>query len=403
MKSYWIWLGLHIIVWLFAFLYLHENLTEMIWRLFGVSLFFILFFILPLLKNRPTVLTMLLAINACLSVITLFPGPYTGLNPFLILILTLLIAEAFQKSPYRLAFLVSGVSSIGMIYICYYTNAFLSIIAFILLYFVFLHAGLLLYKQNKDDKKDLFFRYDALLSEFRRLKRQAISEEEAARQEERNLIGHEIHDSVGHKLTALLVQLEAFRIQSSEQDQDHVTALKNLAQESLDETRSAVKALKNTNHGGLQGIIRLIRRLETESFIRTTFSVKYGAFAIPLNGEQSFVIYRSVQEALTNIMRHSQAREANISFAAPGGSVFRFEISNPVQDNRPFQEGFGLSEMRKRMENIGGHLEVRKTEEQFIVNGTLQITAGGEHNDKNIVSRRSGHGETGVKNDDRNR
>jgi len=85
------------------------------------------------------------------------------------------------------------------------------------------------------------------------------------------------------------------------------------------------------------------------------------------------VIYRSVQEGLTNIMKHSHAREAEIVFEAPGGSVFRFEISNPVKDNHRFQEGFGISSMRERLEKIGGQLDVQKTKEFFMISGTLKL------------------------------
>lgn len=377
MKLYWIWLFFHMIVWLFAFIYADESLSNIPGRLFGFFLFLLLIFILPLFKQQPVVTAIILTLNTCLAAIILLPEPHTVWNPFLLFILSLLIAEAFLKLSYRLAAIVSGTALIGMIFTLFYTTASFMIISFVFIYFILLHVGIFLFKQNHDDKEDLFSRYDALLSEFRQLKRQIASEEEIARQEERHIIGHEIHDSVGHKLTALLMQLEAFRLQADEQHQDRVQSLKDLAQESLHETRRAVKELKNTNHSGLQGVLRLIRRLETESFIRTSFSVKHGAFAIPLSGEQSFVIFRSVQEALTNIMKHSKAREAAISFEAPGGSIFRFEISNPVQNNNRFQEGFGLSEMRKRIEKIGGELDVSKTGEQFIVRGTIKLDLSG--------------------------
>lgn len=88
-----------------------------------------------------------------------------------------------------------------------------------------------------------------------------------------------------------------------------------------------MKVLKSNEIGGLQGILRLIRMLETESFIRIQFSVKHGAFTVPLTGEQSFVIFRSVQEALTNIMKHSNAREAEISFEAPGAVFFVLKLA----------------------------------------------------------------------------
>lgn len=172
------------------------------------------------------------------------------------------------------------------------------------------------------------------------------------------------------------MQLEAFRLDVSESNQEQVQSLKVLASESLEETRRAVKSLKTTEAGGLPGILRLIRKLEMESFMRIHFSVKHGAFTAPLTGEQAFAIFRSVQEALTNIMKHSTSREAEVMFEAPGGSIFRFEISNPITGDQPFQEGFGLTSMRERLERLGGDLEVFQTDEQFILRGYVKIEMG---------------------------
>ncbi|WP_256855835.1 sensor histidine kinase [Terribacillus halophilus] len=205
------------------------------------------------------------------------------------------------------------------------------------------------------------------------MKRQLLVEEQQARQDERMLIGHEIHDSVGHKLTALLFQFEAFRLTAAEKDKETVEKLKELAEQSLEETRQAVRSFKQREGSGLQGVIRLIRKLEMESFMKIQFSVKHGAFAAPLTGEQSFAIYRAVQEALTNIMKHSSTREAQVIFESPGGSIFRFEVINSAPHNRYFQEGYGLKSMRERLEKVGGSLEIDFGAQRFLVRGTIRL------------------------------
>lgn len=381
MKLYWIWFLFNAVAWSFAILYVSEGVSVITWQLLGLSVFFILFFIMPLMKEKPIISSIFFVTNSLISIITLFPQQGEDFNPFLLLILSLLIGEAYFQLSNRLACIVVAVSVAGVLSIMLNTDIPIFAISFILMYLVFLIAAIILFKQTKNEKDDYFARYDALLSEYRGLKRRLVFEEEAARQEERMLIGHEIHDSVGHKLTALLMQMEGFRLKADEKDKEQIQSLKTLANESLEETRSAVKVLKNNQVGGLQGVLRLIRKLETESFIRIHFSVKHGAFTVPLTGEQSFVIFRSVQEALTNIMKHSNAREAEVSFEAPGGSVFRFEISNPVKNNYRFKEGFGLTSMRERLEKIGGQLEIQKTEEQFIVRGFIKLAAEGENDD----------------------
>jgi signal transduction histidine kinase len=372
-KSYWLWLLFNVIVWLFALLYFDQSNGEMIWKLFGTALYFIVFFITPLVKHNHNYLLTLLGINTVITVLMLYPISDVSFNPYLILILSLVLAEGFYYLHIRHSFILGGFSFIAIMVTTFTSERLLYIQIFIFLYWILLVAAMIFYKKTKEHSDDLEARYDALISEYRSLKRRRVSEDEITRQEERMLIAHEIHDSVGHKLTALLMQLEAFRLEVSEKNKDHVQSLKELASESLEETRRAVKSLKTNETGGLPGVLRLIRKLEMESYMRIHFSVKHGAFTAPLTGEQAFVIYRSVQEALTNTMKHSTVREAEIMFEAPGGSIFRFEISNPISERHPYQEGFGLTSMRERLERFGGGLEVFQTEEQFIVRGYLKL------------------------------
>lgn len=373
MKTYWLWLLLNLIVWPFAIVYFNQDMNSLTIRLLGVAIYFIHFFIIPLTVRKSGLLAFILSTNILLASFILLPFQNGSFNPYLILILSLLIAEGFHRLSLRHSMMVGAIGIMGLTINVLNSNLALSVQLIIGIYVILFMLGMILYKKTKDRSDNLEAQYQVLLSEYRDLKRRALSEEDVARQEERVLIAHEIHDSVGHKLTALLMQLEMFRLNISNEYTDQVHTLKELAQSSLEETRKAVKSLKTNETGGLPGILRLIRKLEMESFIRTHFSVKHGAFTAPLTGEQSFVIYRAVQEALTNMMKHSQAREAEITFEAPGGSIFRFEISNPVKDHHQYQEGFGLTSMRERLERFGGDLEVYKTEEKFVVTGFIKI------------------------------
>nr|WP_144928673.1 sensor histidine kinase [Paenibacillus bovis] len=377
MRSYWLWLFLHACVWLFSFYYIGESLRNMPFQLLGVAVYFILFFLIPLVVERPGILLIMLAMNIIIATLTLYPGEQGIFHPGLVLILSLILAEGFFRLSFKRSLLLAGIGTAALSIAVLPSNVEHNEQLLLALYFVMLLIALIFYKNTKDRTDDVETRYEALLAEYRNLKRRIVSEEEMTRQEERVLIAHEIHDSVGHKLTALLMQLEGFRLQAPEEYKEKVQSLKKLASSSLEETRRAVKSLKANDIGGLPGILRLIRKLEMESYIRIHFSVKHGAFTAPLTGEQSFVIYRSVQEGLTNIMKHSNAREAEIMFEAPGGSIFRFEISNPVTDDNTYQEGFGLTSMRERLEKFGGNLQVYKTAELFILKGDLKIGYGG--------------------------
>jgi signal transduction histidine kinase len=219
-------------------------------------------------------------------------------------------------------------------------------------------------------------RYDALLSEYRKLKREARNHEEAARIEERTHIARRIHDSVGHKLTSLLMQLETFRMQADGEYKQIAEQMKRLAQDSLQETRSAVKALKEEEPGGMQALLRLIRNLEAESYMQVEFVVRHGALSVVLDNDQSAAVYRSIQEALTNAMRHGSSRKVNILLESPGGSIFRFEVTNETSEyqDAPIREGFGLTAMRERVESAGGTLEIARQRNKFVVRGTFVLS-----------------------------
>ncbi|NEU36686.1 sensor histidine kinase, partial [bacterium LRH843] len=75
---------------------------------------------------------------------------------------------------------------------------------------------------------------------YRSLKRMSLEADKAARNEERTRIARDIHDSVGHKLTALLLNIQVLKM-SQELENVQLDQLKRLAEESLAETRHAVK------------------------------------------------------------------------------------------------------------------------------------------------------------------
>ncbi|MFD1739722.1 sensor histidine kinase [Bacillus salitolerans] len=369
-KTYLIWLAIHCIVWLLALIDIQPGLNEI--RLVSICLFFIVLFILPLFTKKPLLQTAFFCVQALTTIIIFYPID-SVLNPYVILVQLLIVAEAFFYLS-RLKSLVVLVIQLGSAMWIGMESSLTGLeLAWCGLLYLLVVLALFHYQSLHMREAEMKKKNDALLLEYRRMKRLLILEEEQARQDERSLIGHEIHDSVGHKLTALIMQFEAFRLTAAEQDKEKIKNLKDLAEQSLEETRRAVRSFKQREVGGLQGVIRLIRKLEMESFMKVSFSVQHGAFATPLTGEQSFAIYRAVQEALTNIMKHSSTREAQVIFESPGGSIFRFEVINLTKPTTFFQEGYGLMAMRERLEKVGGSLEVNYNERQFVVRGMIRL------------------------------
>ncbi|UFU00228.1 sensor histidine kinase [Radiobacillus kanasensis] len=388
-KTYFIWLSLQCVVWVLALLEVPSYLNT--GQLVSACVFFIILFILPLLTEKTVIQTVLFCTQSLATIVIFYPIEGVW-NPYVFLIHVLIIAEAVFYLSRLKSLVVMGVQLGSTTWILMKSSATISTLAWFAVLYLFIVTALLYHQVVHKRETVLQKKNDALLYEYRRMKRLLVTEEEQARQDERMLIGNEIHDSVGHKLTALLMQMEAFRLTAAEKDKEKIKTLKVLAEQSLDETRRAVKSFKQTEVGGLQGVIRLIRKLEMESFMKINFSVKYGAFATPLTGEQSFAIYRAVQEALTNIMKHSSTREAQVLFESPGGSIFRFEVANLTTTTIFYQEGYGLKAMRDRLEKVGGSLEIDHDERQFIVRGSISLTERGGDFDKGVTSRRPSDG-----------
>lgn len=210
--------------------------------------------------------------------------------------------------------------------------------------------------------------YEELFSEYRKLVRMNLNAENDARMKERTAIARDIHDSVGHRLTALIMKLEILSIQNTHSDYDE---LKSMAKDSLEEIRRSVKTMQTEENEGIATVVHLIRKLESESHIFVQFTMKQGILSVPLTNEKSVVLYRVIQEALTNAMRHAGSREVQVTIGKSAIGAISFEIKNAMYNPKPFIYGFGLNNMNERVKEIEGTLEVYQTEKQFVVRGTI--------------------------------
>jgi signal transduction histidine kinase len=223
------------------------------------------------------------------------------------------------------------------------------------------------YVYEREEQREM---YEQLLGEYRQLKRLSYETERSARLEERTRIAREIHDSVGHKLTALLMQLEMLSISKPKKEYEE---LKKLVCDSLEETRHAVKALKTEESEGISSMLQLIRKLESESRIMVHFTTKQGVLSVKLSNQQNIALYRVIQEALTNAMRHAQSREVFVTLGRSAVGDLEFSVKNRVFEPKPFQLGFGLTNMKERVEEVGGTLRIFQTDHEFVVQGTIPI------------------------------
>ena len=336
------------------------------------TLFFGLYFLVPVLKKRLAQI-----IYFILPLLMLWVFDFLQINGFVWMIYVALALQAsvtFQdKGLYIYTIYLYGITIIPPILL----EEWLFVGYTTLL--VLLVGTLYFYLQRATGKEEILAQQNEILRDnFQIIKRQLTSSEEVARQEERNQIAREIHDSVGHRLTALLMQVETARIQATDAaTKNKFQEIKKLAQSSLYDTREAVKTLKSEETSGIQAVIQLIRKLEAESQLRLTITMQSGVLGAILTNEQSVAIYRAIQEALTNMMRHTNIRQASIEFQMIAQRDFRFHINHQLLKQVQIREGFGLTNMRERLEEIDGKLSIEQSRDELHVIGQFPLEVKG--------------------------
>lgn len=192
----------------------------------------------------------------------------------------------------------------------------------------------------------------------RRLRQYALRIENQATLEERNRIAREIHDSVGHYLTAQSIQLEnvaLFLAENPQRAANHLQKARQLGKEALENVRHSVATLRNHPLQGRSLAVELDKSIgefkktmgiEIESRIQLSSS---------LSDEVTTALYRVIQEALTNIAKHSQATRAYLSLQQKGARIY-LRIKDNGCGFEPLENttGFGLQGMRERVEALGG-------------------------------------------------
>ncbi|MFI7643543.1 sensor histidine kinase [Nonomuraea sp. NPDC049400] len=178
--------------------------------------------------------------------------------------------------------------------------------------------------------------------------RRAIAEERAA-------LARDVHDSVGHHLTAIRMQATATRRALRGRAPVADRALGTIAELSataLDEVRALLDSLRETPTGpDLEEIENLAKRLSTP---RLPISVHRAGRSTPLPPAVGHTVYRVVQEALTNAARHSGASHVEVHVLCD-----RTAVTVSIADNghgRAGAEGRGIRGMRERVDQHGGTL-----------------------------------------------
>ncbi len=294
-------------------------------------------------------------------------------------------------------------------------------------------------QQEERDKSQRL--YKELVETYHRLEELSAQKERAAALEERNRIARDMHDSLGHRLTSLIMQIEMgkeYLKKEPDKTDEYLDRCADNAREALTDTRRALRALGGmessiTRTGGGEagtyngsaassgsggaggtdsGIGVAIRDIgghgsaassssgsatgvtcgaggesETGSYTETPESIihmieefsrntgieiNYKLPDTELESQETTVLYRVIQEAITNAARHGKATRIDIEAGLNDDGAW-FCIQNNGEAGGDYTEGFGLSSMRKRLEDMGGSLDI-ETGQGFKLTGRFKAT-----------------------------
>jgi signal transduction histidine kinase len=201
------------------------------------------------------------------------------------------------------------------------------------------------------------------LAEANQLLRDHASQvEELATTKERNRLAREIHDSLGHYLTVVNVQIGAAQA-IIEQDRpralDHLSKAQALTQEGLSEVRHSVAALRAspTESRPLSEALAKLAEQWNAAGLRATFVV--AGTIRSLTPQANLTLYRTAQEAITNVGKHAHASKVDVQldYRDERSVILRVRDDGVGSDNS--EGGFGLLGVRERVQQLRGVVRVR--------------------------------------------
>jgi signal transduction histidine kinase len=176
---------------------------------------------------------------------------------------------------------------------------------------------------------------------------------ETSRTSERLRISRDLHDTLGHHLTALSLQLDVAARLSEGSAVEHVRQAHAITRLLLSDVRDVVSTLRESSRVNLAEAIRTLALQPTNAQVHLDIPE-----ALVLDDpSQAEALLRAVQEILTNVARHARATNLWIQLQPTDGGV-ALQARDDGQGAESVIWGHGLTGMRERFDEYGGHVDV---------------------------------------------
>ncbi|AZJ21321.1 MULTISPECIES: helix-turn-helix transcriptional regulator [Bacillus] len=190
--------------------------------------------------------------------------------------------------------------------------------------------------------------------------------------EERNRLSSELHDTVGHAYTSIIMGMETLRTElATEMGIQRLDSLLEMGRKSIEDVRGYLHQMDSPCQS--PSLIQSLQNLGAEFQEHAQVNVSFRIFGeeYELSRQAKIAFIRCLQESLTNAVRHGQGTEIIVSLQFEQ-QYTRLEVQDNGKGNVEWQEGFGMNAMKERAMNLQGQLSVyTKPEEGMLVTCTI--------------------------------
>ncbi|MCH9660215.1 MAG: sensor histidine kinase, partial [Bacteroidetes bacterium] len=184
---------------------------------------------------------------------------------------------------------------------------------------------------------------------------------------ERQRLASDLHDSVGATLAAAKLQFD--HLSNNKEKINTMEELFVKTGDLLDQAYTEVRSMAHLKNSGViakKGLLPAVEKLAKNASTTDGLQIEVQDFGLTekLEGSLEISIFRIIQELVTNIIKHAQASEANISITQHEDTIAIIIEDNGRGFNTRLQsinDGMGLSSIEKRIEHLEGSLEVDST------------------------------------------
>lgn len=203
--------------------------------------------------------------------------------------------------------------------------------------------------------------FNEMLDRLEAERRDSVHRSLAAQESERRRVAQELHDEVGQTLTAIVLQLDRLARVANGDFRAALEDTRESARESLGDVRRIAQRLRPEtleDLGLTPALEALCDRVSEQAglHVRQRLEPEVGE----LDADLELVVYRVAQEALTNVLRHSQATQVDIELSRRDGGLALRVADNGVGIEPRAKRGGGLQGMRERALMVGGRVSVRE-------------------------------------------